>query len=58
MIWAVINLVLNYFLIGRFGAEGAAAATAIAVSGVNMTKMIVAGKKTGILTNPLFKPGK
>lgn len=55
MIFVVVNLVLNYFLIGHFGAEGAAIATAVAVSGVNIVKMIVAGRKTGVLTNPLFK---
>ncbi|MEL7587588.1 MAG: flippase [Prolixibacteraceae bacterium] len=55
MVFVVINLILNYFLISRFGAEGAAVATAVAVSGVNIVKMIVAANKTGVLTNPLFK---
>jgi len=54
----VFNLIMNYFLIGRFGAEGAAAATAISVGGVSIAKMFIAGKKTGVLTNPLFKTRK
>ena len=54
----VVNLVLNYFLIGHFGAEGAATATAVSVGGVSLAKMIIAGKKTGVFTNPLLKRSK
>lgn len=48
-----VNLTLNYFLILRWGAVGAASATAITVAGDNLTKMMLARRKVGVLTLPL-----
>ncbi len=47
-----LNLALNYFLILKWGAAGAACATAITVAGENISKMILAWKKVGVLTLP------
>lgn len=48
----VINLILNYFLILKWGALGAASATAITIAGQNIAKLIIAKRKTGISTVP------
>ena len=48
-----LNLVLNYFLILRWGAVGAATATAITIAGENATKMVLAKTKVGISTIPI-----
>lgn len=50
---AVINLALNYFLIPKFGAMGAAVSTASTVTIENIIKVIVVKKKTGILSIPI-----
>lgn len=47
-----LNLLLNYFLILQYGAVGAAIATAITVGSENITKVIFAKRKTGVLTIP------
>jgi len=47
-----INLLINFILIGQFGALGAAIATAIALSFENISKVIYAKKKTGVMTLP------
>jgi len=48
----IINLILNYFLIKSNGAVGAAYATAITLGTENITKLILAKRKIGILTIP------
>lgn len=48
----VLNLVLSITLIPKIGALGAAIATAISVSITNITKVILAKEKTGIITLP------
>ena len=49
----LLNLVLNYFLILRYDIIGAAIATTITIAGENITRVIVAKQKTGILTIPI-----
>jgi len=51
---AVINLGLNYILIPKFGAVGAAIATASTVTTENIIKIIVVKRQTGILTVPFL----
>lgn len=48
-IFMFLNLVLNIILINLFGLLGAASATAITTIGVNITRIIVAKNKTGII---------
>lgn len=50
--FVVFNLTLNYILISKYGAIGAAIASAITVTGGNITKVLVSKKKVGILTVP------
>ena len=50
----ILNIVLNYFLIVRYNETGAAIATTIAIVGENITRVIVAKQKTGVLTLPIF----
>lgn len=54
-IFVSLNLILNLILIYAFGAIGAALATAITITGENITKVIVAKVKLGILTIPYLK---
>ena len=54
----VINVILNYILILKYGALGAAIATATSVAIENILKVILAYKKTGVLTLPLLKINK
>jgi len=49
-----INIVLNLILIKYYGTIGAALATAITIAGLNISRVIVAKKKTGILTIPFL----
>jgi O-antigen/teichoic acid export membrane protein len=51
---AIINLILNYFLIPIYGALGAAIATGSTVTVENIIKVIVVKQKTGILTVPFL----
>lgn len=55
LVFVLLNLLLNYFLILNYGAKGAAIATAVTVGGENITKLIMAKKKTGVLTLPNIK---
>ena len=50
----ILNIILNVVLISNFGALGAAIATAITVMIENVSKVIFAKQKVGILTLPLF----
>lgn len=52
--FVLLNLVLNYFLIVRFGAVGAASATAITTIGENLFKVILAKRNVGVLSIPNF----
>ena len=56
--FVLLNLTLNYFLITKYGAVGAATATAITVGGENLAKLILAKQRVGVLTIPKFKHGK
>ncbi|SDU24281.1 Membrane protein involved in the export of O-antigen and teichoic acid [Polaribacter sp. Hel1_33_78] len=49
----MLNIVLNYFLIIRYHEVGAAIATTITMVGENITRVIVAKQKTGVLTTPI-----
>lgn len=49
----VLNIVLNYFLILSYQEIGAALATTIAIVGENITRVIIAKQRTGILTIPI-----
>lgn len=49
----LLNIGLNYFLIIRYHEIGAAIATTITIVGENITRVIVAKRKTGVLTTPL-----
>jgi len=51
----VLNILLNYILISNYGVIGAAIATSFTLLGENIVKVIVAKKKTGILTIPINK---
>lgn len=48
----LFNLCLNIVLIKYYGIVGAATATAIALAGENIVKVIMAKRKTGILSMP------
>ena len=50
-----LNLILNFYLINKFGALGAATATAITVGGENLIKLLLAKRKVGISTIPILK---
>ena len=54
----ILNIVLNYFLIIRYNEVGAAIATTITIVGENITRVIVAKQKTGVLTIPIGLGGK
>lgn len=49
----ILNIVLNYFLIVRYNEVGAAIATTLTIVGENITRVIVAKQKTGVLTIPI-----
>lgn len=51
---AIINFTLNYLLIPKYGAAGAAIATASTVTVENIIKVITVKQKTGILTIPFL----
>ncbi|WP_346863277.1 oligosaccharide flippase family protein [uncultured Draconibacterium sp.] len=50
VIFMLINLILNYLLIKHYGLTGAAIANTATVSGMNLTRVIIAKNKTGIST--------
>ena len=52
LITIFLNIILNLFLISKYGALGAAVATAISVIFENIYKVLKAKQKTGILTIP------
>jgi O-antigen/teichoic acid export membrane protein len=52
-IFVILNLTLNYILISNYEAIGAAMASAITVTGENISKVIIAKKKVGVLTIPM-----
>jgi len=52
LVGVVLNIILNVVLINQYGALGAAIATAITVMLSNVAKVILAKRKTGILTIP------
>lgn len=54
VIFVLLNIAMNYILIKQYGALGAAIATALTVSSENITKLVLARKKTGILTLPMI----
>lgn len=49
----LLNIILNYFLIIRYNEIGAAIATTTTIIGENITRVIVAKQKTGVLTTPI-----
>ncbi|WP_197276703.1 oligosaccharide flippase family protein [Mangrovimonas sp. ST2L15] len=53
--YAIFNIFLNFILIQKFGAIGAATATSLVIALENITKVYFARKFTGILSIPLFK---
>lgn len=55
LIFLILNLLLNYFFISKYGALGAAIATAISVIGINIAKLIFVKIKVGILTVSFLK---
>ena len=54
LVTVICNIILNVVLISSFGALGAALATATSVILSNVVKVILAKRKTGILTIPFF----
>ena len=52
MIFIPLNLFLNFLFISLWGSLGAAIATAITVSGINLVRTILVKQKTGILVFP------
>ncbi|MFT5672229.1 MAG: O-antigen/teichoic acid export membrane protein [Polaribacter sp.] len=54
MIFIPLNLFLNFLFISLWGGLGAAIATAISVSGINIARTILVKQKTGILVFPRF----
>lgn len=50
----ILNIILNFIFILNFGAMGAAVATALTLFISNLTKLIVAKRKIGILALPKF----
>lgn len=55
LISAVLNLIMNFILIPKYGALGAAIATALTISTSNIIKVFYAYKKLGIMTLPFVK---
>lgn len=55
LVAVLLNIILNVIFITKFGALGAAIATAITVTLSNVAKVTMAKRKTGILTLPIFK---
>lgn len=55
VVFAILNLVLNYLLIIRYGAVGAATATAITIISLNLVQLLLVKRKIGILTIPNLK---
>lgn len=53
IIFVAINLILNIFLIRIYGAIGAAIASAITVTGLNISRVIIAKIKINILSVPI-----
>jgi O-antigen/teichoic acid export membrane protein len=53
--FTAMYIILNYILIINFGAIGAAVSTSITVIGINLSKVVFAKLKTGILTIPFTK---
>lgn len=53
--FVMFNLILNYFLIIKYEEIGAAIATSLTISLESFVKIIVAKRKTGILTLPIGK---
>jgi O-antigen/teichoic acid export membrane protein len=54
LVSVLFNLTLNVILIKNYGALGAAIATAITATLTNISKVVLAKRKTGILTLPTF----
>jgi len=52
---AVVNLLGNLMVVGRFGAEGIALVTALSVIGQNLTMLYFARRKVGIWTIPTLQ---
>lgn len=52
LFFVTTNLILNYLLISRFGAIGAAATTAFTIAGESLVKMYFVKKRVGVLTIP------
>ncbi|WP_138433371.1 oligosaccharide flippase family protein [Winogradskyella algicola] len=52
-VFVVLNLILNFILISWYGLLGAAITMSVTVALENIIKVIVAQKKTGILTLPI-----
>ncbi len=52
IIWGVLNIILNIFLVPRFGMIGAAAATAFCLSMIDIICIFVVYKRLSILTLP------
>lgn len=55
VVFAFINLLLNYFLIKNYGALGAAFATAITLVGRELLKIYLIKRNIGVLTIPNFR---
>ena len=55
IVFVLLNILLNYFLITLYGAVGAAVATAITIAFENISKAILAKQKIGVLTIPFIK---
>ncbi|GAB4543394.1 MAG: flippase [Pleurocapsa sp.] len=45
---AILNIILNYFFITRWGVEGAATATSVSVIAMNLSNIIIVRRKLGI----------
>ena len=54
LISLILNIILNVILIAKYGALGAAIATAISVILSNIAQVTMAKRKTGILTLPIY----
>lgn len=50
IVFMILNIILNVVLINYFGVIGAALTTAFTFIGINITRVIVSKRKTGILT--------
>lgn len=53
IIFTILNIILNYFLIKMYGASGAAIATSLTIAFENISKVYLAKKHTGILSIPI-----